>query len=330
MKLSCQKRLILSGSLLVGLATTAVSKMSDAGEFDYLVPAYYGETGESGPWEDMQAFYPNNGVRSMIIVNPDNGPGTSRDNVLEGNMADMNDEYDHQPKFIGYVDMPATYDVNGNAVMVRSTSDILTDVDNWFAFYNSEMNGAGLFFDDVERQNPPSNLPQWSSADLPQIEYVVSTIFTKYQPKNIVMNAAGAYSTTQGLFYCVGNIVSAAGSQLVVVTMETYEGDINTHASDFALGGALHWVYNYPATYFAGLVHNGTVSGAPTDIQTLVSYNMSLGFVTDQPQTPNPWDPGPTWPQWEAMEANMGNSVSYTFPGGTSGGLSFDCPPPHS
>ena len=104
--------------------------------------------------------------------------------------------------------------------------------------------------------------------------------------------------------------------------------DINTHASDFASGGALNWTHHYPASFFAGLVHDGTAAGVVNDLQILANYNMAFGFVTDQPEATNPWQPGPSWPVWNALGGNTGIDRSWTFAGDNAGGLSFTCPSP--
>jgi hypothetical protein len=312
-----------------------VAHRSLADEMDLLAPSYYGNDGDPpDEWSALEQLYVNNGLHNMIILNEDNGPGTSYDETLAGNISDMQTNwFDNQVRYLGYVLMPANYDANNNASFGRTTADVLTDVNNW-RWYGPVNNMVGIFFDEVERLSPNSDPYAWSSADLPQIEYVASQLVATTPFRTIVMNAAGAYTTTQGLFYCVNQILAGTGAQFIVVTLETYEsaaGDnISTHASDFDVGGALNWTHHYPATGFAGLVHDATAAGVFNDLQAFANYNMAFGFVTDQTYYPNAWEPGPSPAVWNALGGNTGIDRSWTFAGDNSGGLNFTCPTPHS
>ena len=92
---------------------------------------------------------------------------------------------DHQVQYLGYVEMPATYDSQNDASFARTTQAVLTDVENW-RWYGPINNIKGIFFDEVERLSPDSDPEAWSSADLPQIEYVVSQMISNTPFRTIV------------------------------------------------------------------------------------------------------------------------------------------------
>jgi spherulation-specific family 4 protein len=326
-----RRRALLLTTILPTLAIGTTSSTSRAAEMGILAPSYYGLAGDSDPsaWSNLESNWPTNGSNSMIIVNPDSGAGPTRDDTLWWNMAALENDDNYQPHFLGYVDLPESHDAQGNPTYGFDVSDKMAEIDRWFGWYGMML--MGYFFDDLARENSGSQ-----SFDLGKIEAVITYMEDQYNPPIVVLNAAGPYSTTAGLFYCIGNIVAAHGGQLVVVTMETYENrfrsgvanDINTHGADFAPGGALNWVYGYPASSFAGLVHDGTAGQVLADLQTIASYNIGVGFVTDQLESVNPWSPGPSAGVWTSLGSDTGSGISWTFPGGNSGGLSIACPPP--
>lgn len=332
MKASHARAMSLFATMCSAAGLASLPASARAAEMNILAPSYYGNSGDDpAAWSNLQSYWPTNGSNGMIIVNPDNGVGTAVDNTLLNNIAALKYGDNWQPHFLAYVDLPEAYDSNHNQIPGFDSSEKTKEIDNWVAWYGGLIDG--FFFDDVAREGSGA-----TSFDLSHIEYVVSYAIGQYKPPIVVMNAAGAYSTTAGLYYCVGNTVQSNHSQFIVVTVETYEdkarsgsqSDIHTHGADFAAGGPLHWVYGYPASTFGGLVHDGSASAVFSDLQILASYNIASTFVTDMPEVPNPWDPGPSHDVWTDLASDTGSATSWTFPGGTSGGLSVLCPPPHS
>lgn len=70
----------------------------------------------------------------FVILNPNNGPGTSRDNEYYQKINSLKEK---NFKILGYV-----YTSYGS----RDISNIIADIDNWFNFYPSI---DGIFFDEV-------------------------------------------------------------------------------------------------------------------------------------------------------------------------------------
>ncbi len=323
----------LSSAVLAAAIAWLPGQLS-AEEMDLIAPEYYGMSwSPQSEWQSLETDWPATGSNSMIIVNPDSGPGGGPDSGLYTNVSNLLSMNSRRPpKILGYVDMPATFDQCGFATMSRTTSQITADVDNWVSWYGPLL--SGIFFDDVARDDP--NNGSTYSADISEIEYVLMYTLSTYHFPLVVLNAAGNYVTTERLFNCGINIAQSNGTQIVIVTMETYENlntvpgatsDINTHASDFGPGGALNWVHNYPASNFAGIVHNGTAGSVLSDLQALASYNAGFSFVTDGAE-PMPWEPGPSDSIWTALSNNTGEGVSWSFADGTTGGYDGRCPPP--
>jgi len=294
-----------------------------------LAPTYYGMANNPESWwQDFEANWPADQPGSPFIVNPASGPGTSRDQTLDYNLYYQGLMNDDSWNGIGYIDMPLGF----------STSTVVAEADSWRSNYGEIV--SGFFFDDVARdQSGPT------SSDLAQIEWAVYQIVSQYRPWFVVVNAAGSYTTTAGLFYCLKDVIDnlndfRSGTQFLVVTVETSENrstiqpppqnDIMTRASDFASNGPLNWVYNYPPTYFAGLIHDGTSGNVQADLDRLATYNIGYSFVTDRSayNNSNPWAPGPSDAVWSQLVSNTGPNVTYTYNVQPSvPPLNITCPP---
>jgi hypothetical protein len=350
MKPTCRHSVIQLGALLVPLVMTLTPSTALAGPMTILAPSYYG-TASADPtaWSNLESYWQADYTAGNVIINEASGPGPAYDDTLASSMDDLVIDSGYGANILVYVDLPESHDANKNPIYGFDPVEKTGEIDNWYNWYNSQMI-AGVFFDDVARENSGSQ-----AFDLAHIEYVVSYLANSYNqyfppppnPPIIVLNAAGPYTTTAETYYCVGQIAASVGARLILVTMETYEdrtrsnstSDIITHGADFAAGGPLNWVYGYPATTFAGLIHDGTAAAVMSDLQTLANYNMANTFVTDQLESNTPpfnaWYPGPSADVWanltnDSGSKETGSPMSWTFPGGSGGTLSFNCPPASS
>lgn len=330
-------------SMVLGFgALTLVSSAAAADQMNLLAPSYYGNSGDDqSRWSSLEANWPTNGNFGLIVINPHDG--YAADGTLSSNKDTMRYQDGFQPNYLGYVDLPESYDQNNNPTYGFDVSAKNTEIDNWFNYYDPLQ---GIFFDDVAREGSGS-----TSFDLDRIEAVVTHLMVLRQnvgwccqPTTVVMNAAGNNATTAGLYHCVGNIVSAYGGRFIVVTVETYEdktrsgsqNDINTHGGDFwgRPDSQLGWVWDYPQTTFAGLIHDGTAAGVLSDLNNLDSYNIGYVFITDQLESTDPnnnaWNPGPSADVWSQLAQNTGSSTNWWFnPGSGADPLAqITCPPP--
>jgi hypothetical protein len=298
---------------------TAETKSAiDSVEMDLFAPTYYGNAGNDAAWwQGLMSNWPNWGQNSMIVVNESSGPGPALDSTLQTNISNFEStfvrtpdgQYPAQPKVLGYV----------NAVHGRSTTAIDQDIDSWKAFYGSLV--SGIFFDQVARTSSDAD-------DLAQIEYV--TNHAKADGYSIVaFNMAGVYAPTQTYFHC---LMGLGGYTARFILFEDYESRVTSsdYTTAYASGGTMSWVYNYDGSLFVGLVHDAAPGGSTVnaDLTQLNSYHFGNVFVTDQPETPNPWAPGPSAAVWNAEGEITGEGITWGGAQGTSTDYSDSCPTP--
>jgi hypothetical protein len=291
--------------------TAAPDICCDEEEMDIIAPSYYGTAGApESEWTDLESNWPNWGTTSMVIINEDSGPGPAKDDTLFNNATTFLADEDGVPKILGYLNAGAPLD----------TAAMTTQIDHWISWYPSL---SGIFFDKAAR----GNVTGGQASDVAQMEYVVNYAISTYHFPYMVFNTAGDYNTTQYLFDCMHQL---GGFNPIFVTVEDYESNLASHASDFAPGGNLNWVHNYQATGFAGLVHDAPADGSSvnSDLTAFASYAMAFVFVTDQKESINPWEPGPAADVWSAMGNITGQGIEWSFADGTSTNYTASCPMP--
>lgn len=334
-------------------ATTASTTSDNLWEMDFLAPTYYGNSGNPPNWwSDLEQNWPNWGTNPFVVVNPDSGPGTAKDDTLYQNVSDFLSMEGYKPLILGYVDVSDTperdangnivKDANGNVVLALDqyghpyidVNRVLNDMNNWAMWYGDEL--SGFFFDDAERSSVPSDkYPDAQTGqfyDVGQMEYI-SDIGLNMNAVYQVFNTAGAYNTTEYLFKCSHQVADQwAGSHLVFVTLEAYEGDVLDgywdQYFDPAQGGVLAWVHDFPAIYFAGLVHDADPSGqnVNADLTKLASWAMAFVFATDQ-KYPAAYHPGPSSQVWTSEGNITGEGITWGYGDGNDGTVSdVTCP----
>lgn len=298
---------------------TATAKSAIVGvEMELFAPTYYGNDGDDPAWwQSLMTNWPNWGTNSMIIVNESSGPGPALDSTLQANIANFEStfvqtpdgRYPAQPKVLGYV----------NAVHGRPTWQIDQDIDAWKNFYGSQL--SGIFFDQVARTSSDAD-------DLAQIEYV--TNYAKADGFAVVaFNMAGVYAPTQTYFHC---LMGLGGYTARFILFEDYESRLTSsdYTTAYAPNGMMSWVYNYDGRLFVGLVHDAAPDGSTVnaDLTQLNNFHMANVFVTDQPETPNPWAPGPSPSVWNAEGNITGEGIEWGGDQGTSTDYTDNCPAP--
>jgi hypothetical protein len=190
------------------------------------------------------------GPGGIAIMNPYNGPTSS---VIPEYTEAVTQLQSAGVKVIGYV-----YTSYG----ARSTSDVTTDIDTYYAQYTID----GIFFDEVSDQ----------VSDVPYYQDISSYVYNISAGDTVVLNPGVA---TAEEYISIANIT---------VVFEDSADDYLNHYI------APSYMSDYPTYKFAHMIH--TTTSAELEQVAQLSYQRGAGyvFVTDD-VLPNPYDTLPSY-----------------------------------
>ncbi len=197
----------------------------------------------------------------FVVANINSGPGTSG---TESNFnTEINNERAAGIKVYGYV-----YTNYGS----RALSDVKTDIDNWYSWYNLD----GILFDEAPGTG-------WTSAQKTYYQSLYSYVKTKtgtyVHGKTVVLNPGTA---TDEYAMSVSDIVS----------------DYEDTGANYAGTSFPSWTKNYAATRFWNIIHTSSgVSQMQNDIELAKTRNVGYVYVTTDSGS-NPYDTLPGDPFW--------------------------------
>lgn len=221
-----------------------------------LVPAYQYPT-LGNLWSGLTAAARK--VPVTLILNPNTGPGNARDDVY---VAALDQFIAAGGQVLAYVNTSSPNGVNGE----RNAGEVLNDITRYQEFYPGRF--SGIFFDLI-------------ATDLAHLAYH-RAIYDAVKAIDPLLFIMGNPGTSIAEAYLAQNAVDA------VMNFENF-------ASEFERNPPDSWVYEYPATRFAHIVHTqpnaGDVAGI---VQTMQARNGGWAFVTDATM-PNPYDRLPSY-----------------------------------
>ncbi|MBO0731977.1 MAG: fibronectin type III domain-containing protein, partial [Acidimicrobiaceae bacterium] len=243
------------------------------------VPAYMPPS-DTTDWNTLNASGSQLGI---VVVNVYNGPGNAPDRSWKATIAAA---HAHGEKVLGYVDTgylgqttPPRLTGLGDTDETSWTVQAEQDVDRWYAFYGSDIDG--IFFDDVLNTcGPTSN----SDAYANQYESLSDFVHATHPGALTVSNPGIAVPS------CYANTADVIG---------TFEGDAATYLNPPADQKPKTWQLKDDPDKFWNIVYNVSSAQLPAVIAQSKADN--AGYIYATPDTlPNPYDTAPDPTYWSA------------------------------
>ena len=281
------------GIALFGGSAAPVKAASLAG---IAVPAYFSPLGDPSDWSSITAWgpsSPNAGPVKIVIMDAAyNGPPTNAPTPTSCTYV-TDTSYINEItachaagiKVYGYVHCMAgcrPYGVNTTWNGLYDNG-VYADINNWFNVYHVD----GIFLD----EGP--GVGTWSSA-LPKFAPWGSPAGTYVKPISKNITGSGYYTPVYNLIWGThsGAVILNPGGPTdsgymnianIICVMEEDYSDYMTNSwvsAQFASGGGLSWVTQYPSSRFLHIV-NGIPYDAPLDVDSAVSLAISrhAGYI---------------------------------------------------
>ena len=229
---------------------------------DLLIPAYGNPCCGRGSemWDNLINVAQNSSVQLNVILNPQNGPGSTPidPNYINPNGADpLLDLKNAGGVVYGYVSTD-----RGN----RNIEEVKDDIDKYYDseyYLDTGFQIDGIFLDEM-------------STDLANVSYY-QEVQTHIKEKNAVAKIIGNPGTSTIEEYA--NVVDI---------LVTFENTGEVYRTEYT---APSWVDNYSAEQFAHLIHSeSNVEDMFASLELAKSRNVGMIYVTDETFVDNPWD----------------------------------------
>jgi hypothetical protein len=299
-----------------------------------VTPAYFGGTDASynvlmapgaNPHGNAVAIVNAGCDHSGVKVNPGDpmspcviagGPGSVKDTYIETKIAQL---HAAGVMVFGYVWFGGN--PPGSPVTYRSSSDLVMDLSNWYAYGSSAADRLdGIFFDGFTRA---------TAGGLAQAEYVTDVVQSWFKfgewsgnwsnwPGRAIFNWGNTPSQMQQYVEClIGRDAIASGHAWnYFVLHETYQTTF--------LGGVgsspPSWLQNrFNPFHFMTMVHSATSDGSSVPLILWKSRNWNAGFtyVTDRTLASNPYAAPPAPAVWNSLLSVLNADCCYEYPNGT-------------
>ena len=236
------------------------------------VPAYFYPSEPGSQWDTAVADAPLPEGRSRILIlNPNSGPGSSRDpNYVKA----IRKVHDAGEGFLVYGYVHTSYGK-------RPLAKVEAEIDKYYSWYKVD----GIFVDETA-----SAASRVGSYYQPLADYITN----KKAGAGVMLNP-GVYPAEAYV-----NITVPSDSMLVVNVFEDpYANYVNATVPS--------WAFNYPSNRFSHLVYSASASQMRKAVALSTKRNAGWVFVTDL-GLPNPWQALPSY--WSGLTKRVKDGCS--------------------
>jgi hypothetical protein len=255
------------------MADSLPSPIAIQGSQRLLIPAYFRPTGTR--WQDTCNAINNHLVTAVLVMNPDNGPGTALHDMYSNYLSAMDVCQGRRQTVIGYV--PTDYG-EGNIPLESAKAHINT-------YYDLFPRVRGIFLD--EMSNKPERKPYYREL----YAHVKAKSSTALVVGNAGIPATRGGPLNDGAWQVTAPIVA----DVIVVFEGPYERTSTDPAdrAQYKDWFPPNWVSSRPSSTFAHIIYESPNATTTREI-CIASQQKNAGWIyVTEDRRPNPWDSPP-------------------------------------